>query len=373
MPTLQQLIDEYIRAPLGGAVVRVGIFQAVSRAVVPEDAGIIFAARGPLGRTVAVAESPFVNDGLGNRSPNGVRYYVASAELEDDESTFRYLLYVASHLHTLVQVSANASAWQLQLRLMSTDGTGIVRFRQLLYEPEISHPINARLTNIEATQALWGARWTRADDRVSRAAVQYQLALQREEQNESLMAVAHLYMGVEAITRAVIDLERSKRGVSEQGLGEQLGLDPATERFGAKLQTEIRRQLIFKGDLKTYNAARALSDGIEHGFATWDDLWATPGDVMPKTAQYLREAILATSGVSDAIRDQLCGSPFDSHVERGPRIAFESQADVRSVDLRQNDFAIADLRRQMTASKFDRDRGEYQYEYTLSPRDGPIS
>lgn len=373
MPTLQELINQYVRAPQPGVTVRVAIFQAVSRAVVPEGAGIIFVAPGPVGRTVAVAESPFTTDEMGNRSPNGVRFYIATAELADEEATLRYLAYVASHLHTLVQIAANASAWHLQLRLMSTDGTGVVRFRQLLFEPEISHPINARLTNIEVTQALWSARWTKADDRVSRAAVQYELALQREEHNEGLMAAAHLYMGVEAITRAIIDLKCSKRSVSEKGLGEQLGLNLEAKNFGASLETEVRRRLIFQDDLATYKAARTLSDGIEHGFATWDALWGTPDDVMPKTARYLREAILTASGVAAEVKAQLCGPPFESFVKRGRRLAFESQANIRTVDLRQNDFAIADLRRQMTSSIFDATTGEYHYEYTLSPTGPALS
>jgi hypothetical protein len=365
MPTLQELIDEHVRRLNPLATVYVGIFQAVSRAVVAENAGIIFVARGPIGRTVMVAESPYVNDELNNRSPNGIRYYVATAALADTESTMRYLVFAASHLHTLAQVSCNASAWPLQLRLMSTDALGNTPFRQLLYEPEITHPINARLVDIEATQALWAARWAHAEDRVARAAVQYELALQRLEHNEDVLALAHLYMGVEAITRAVIDVECRSREVSEEDFGRVLGLDPTMERFGGALQSEVRRQLIFTGDMDTYRASRGASDGIEHGFATWEELWATPGDVTRRTARYLRAAILSTSGVSADVRDRLMRPPYDSFVERGHRLAFESTANIRSVDLRANDFAIAPLKRQMLSSTLDAGRGEYHYEYSL--------
>lgn len=366
MPTLQELIDEHVRRLNPLATVYVGIFQAVSRAVVTENDGIIFVARGPVGRTVMVAESPYAEDELNNRSPNGIRYYVATAGLADTESTMRYLVFAAWHLHTLVQVSCNASAWPLQLRLMSTDAVGNTPFRQLLYEPEITHPINARLTDVEATQALWAARWAHADDRVARAAVQYELALQRLEHNEDVLALAHLYMGVEAITRAVIAVECSDRELSEQDLGRALGLDPTLDRFGSALQSEVRRQLIFMGDIDTYGAARGASDGIEHGFATWDQLWATPDDVTKLTAGYLRAAILRTSGTSADVQERLRGAPYDSLVERGHRLAFESRATISSVDLRAKDFAIAPLRREMVSSAFDVDRGEYHYEYSLS-------
>jgi hypothetical protein len=65
---------------------------------------------------------------------------------------------------------------------------------------KVSHPIDARIADIDATQELWGVRWINGGDWVARAAVHLELALQRLKQNEFPLAVAHLYMGVEAIT-----------------------------------------------------------------------------------------------------------------------------------------------------------------------------
>jgi hypothetical protein len=254
MPSLQELIDQYIIGPEPDATVHVAIFQAVSRAVVGEGNGIIFAANGPIARTVVVAESPFINDEMRKRAPQGVRYYIACAALADQESTMRYLIYVASYVNTLLQLSANAGGWPLKLRLMVAGELSAASFRQLPLEPQVRHAINARNADIEATQELWHARWSKGDDRVARAAVQYELALRRLEYDEFPLALVHVYMGVEAVAKEVVRSECSRSHLSEEQLGRTLGLDPAMDRFGSALESEVRRQLIFQGDVTTYNA-----------------------------------------------------------------------------------------------------------------------
>lgn len=172
MPTLNELVDDAILKLNPLAKVEIAIFQAVSRGVVEEDAAVIYIPWGPNGRTVVVAETPFTEDGLGRKAPAGIRYFVASAAFADNESTMRYLVYAASRLHSLFQLSVNASAFPLQLRLMARWGSGELPYRELLFEPEISHPINCRIADIEATQALWSHGWRSEEERIGRATVQ---------------------------------------------------------------------------------------------------------------------------------------------------------------------------------------------------------
>jgi hypothetical protein len=63
--------------------------------------------------------------------------------------------------------------------------------------------------------------------------------------------------------------------------------------------------------------------------------------------------------------ERLDSAPFDSYVERGPLLGYESTADLRNVDLRATDLQIVKLRRVMIASAYDATRGEYHYEYNL--------
>jgi hypothetical protein len=368
MPTLGELIQENILRLNPLATVHVSVFQAGSRAIVAENGALIYVPWGPNGRTILVAETPFTDDELGNRAPAGIRYFVASAAFSDEESTMRYFVYVASRLHSLLQLSANASAFPLQLRLMSVWGTGMLPFRELIYEPEISHPINSRIANVEATNAVCSAGWRTQEDRVARAAVQYEIALRRMHGNETPLAIAHLYMGVEAITKAVIRFECAKRNVTEEDLGLALGLDAASAKSGSAIESAVRKRLIFREDQKTYTAARGVSDGIEHGFASWDEIWALPLDeVLSRTAGHLRAAILRVLDMESSMTEVLLAAPFDTYVEGGPRIAYESRANISNIDLRATDFRIAKVRRVMSDSRFDRVTGEYRYAYTLKP------
>jgi hypothetical protein len=365
MPSLQELVDQFITGPMPGATVHVAIFQAVSRAVVAEGNAIMFAANGPIVPTVVIAESPFANDDMEKRSPQGVRYYIACAALADRESTMRYLVYVASYVSTLLQLSANAGCWPLKLRLMIAGESSAASFRQLPFEAQVRHPINARNADIEATQELWYARWSKGDDRVARAAVQYELALRRLEYDEFPLALLHVYMGVEAVTKEVTRAECSRLQVSEEELGRTFGLDPAMDLFGRALESQVRRQLIFHNDATTYNAISRARNGILHGFATWNEIWATPETVIQTAARYLRHAILNVSGLAQPVLERLESTPFDSYIERGPLIAYESTADVRGVDLHATDLQIVTLRREMTTSTYEAARGEYRYEYSL--------
>jgi hypothetical protein len=248
---------------------------------------------------------------------------------------------------------------------MTIWGNGTVPFRELLYEPEVTHPIDSRVLDPRATQNVWSLGWLAEEQRLGRAGVQYELALRRVQNNETLMGYAHLWMGVEAVTKAVVRYECKARKVDEAGLGQQLGLDPKHPKFNRDLETEVRKQIIFAGDAATYKTIKEFSDGLEHGYATWEELWSVPDATFPETARHLRAAILRVLGLPDDVRNRLLEQPFRDPVESGPRIAFEATAPVNQIDLRAADFRIARVRRTMTESTFDKGRGEYHYGYRL--------
>jgi hypothetical protein len=360
----RDLVNENILKLNPLATVYIAIFQAASRAVVGETDTIIYVPWGSFGRVIVVAETPYEPDEMGNIGPRGIRYYVASAA-PDNEIAMRFLLYVASIVHTYSQLSANAMAFPLQLRLMTIWGDGVVPFRELLFEPEVSHPIDSRVLDVVPTQNLWSLGWRAEEERLGRSAVQYELALRRIQNNETLMGFAHLWMGIEALTKAVIRYECKARNIDEPGLGQHLGLNPKHPKFGRDVGAEIRRQIIFSGDAATYKAMKEFSDGLEHGYATWEELWSVPEAVFSATARHLRSTILRVLEAPDDVQRRLLGQPFQDPIESGPRIAFEASARVSQIDLRAADFRIARVRRTMTASTFDSDRGEYHYGYKL--------
>jgi hypothetical protein len=363
-------VQEHIAKLNPLATIYVAVFQAVSRAAVRENSALIYVPwgrGGATGRTVIVAESPYVVDDFGNTSPVGIRYFVASAA-PDKETAMRYLVYAAQFAHTCVQLSANAMAFPLQLRLMTIWHPGIVPYRELIFEPQISHPINTRLIDIGATGAFCSGVWLANEDRIARAMTQYEIALRRLHDNELPLAIAHIYMGVETITKAIVRLECEERGVDETGLGIALKLDPQMDRFGAALEKLIRADIIFQGDAASYKNARAVSDGIEHGFASWEEIWSFDLDgIFDSSARYLRAAVLRALRIPSEIQTTLRNPPFDSQMEAGPKIAYEGKATISKIDLRANDFSIAHVQRKMDGSVFDSARGEYRFAYSLRP------
>jgi hypothetical protein len=224
----------------------------------------------------------------------------------------------------------------------------------------------------DVTPALFSATWNSNEDRLGRAAVQYEIAMRRLHSYESPLALAHLYMGVETIAKAYIRKRCEKLGgISETDLAVSFGIAADDEKLGHKLEIEIRRQLIFASDNTTYKNIRNVSDGLEHGFATWEEIWSIPEDTFVKSAGYLRNAILYVANLDAANRARLVGAPFDTPVEAGPTLAFEATAPIQSIDLRARDFKIANAVRVMTASTLDEGKGEYRYEYRLEAHQVP--
>jgi hypothetical protein len=364
MPGLGELIDQYIRSQHPEATVYVGVFHAVSRAVVGVSESLLYVSGGPFSRTFFAVESPYVVDTLGNSVPLGIRYVVASAA-PDVETATRYFVTEIGRLHTMTQLSANAPAFPIRLRLMYVHAPGDVMFRELLHEPEIAHPINSRLIDSDATLALYSTARGTQEQRLERAAVQYELALRRYQSWERPIALGHLYMGVEALTKAMIRYECDRLNKSEVELAGDYGIDANDSKLGHKLEVFIRRDVIFQGDADTYNAARKASDGLEHGYADWEEIWKVPEAVFPRAATLFREAILRALKLPENAFKRLVAAPFDSYVEQGAPIAFEASAPVTEIDLRATDFKIANVQRVQIGSSFDEARGEYSFTYRL--------
>jgi hypothetical protein len=102
-------------------------------------------------------------------------------------------------------------------------------------------------------------------ERLMRSMAQYQLALDNWTMASSILAVAHLWMAVEALTKVRARAELKSRGLAnEADLAKSLGVDIK------QLDSTIRRQFIFDDDGDCYSKTLAASDGFEHGFAPHD-------------------------------------------------------------------------------------------------------
>ncbi len=144
--------------------------------------------------------------------------------------------------------------------------------------------------------------------RISRALRQYELALRDWYLGGEWLALSHLYMAVEALTKAVIRKTIADRGVTEEELAQSLDVvtdDRDRPRWRQMLGERVREQMIFGADSDTYRTAKSASDGLEHGFLELDEIAAHALKCTDKTFHYVRRTIIELLGLPAAVADEL--------------------------------------------------------------------
>lgn len=141
------------------------------------------------------------------------------------------------------------------------------------------------------------------------AAAQYEAALGHWRGGHEVLALAHLYMGVEAITNVVHRRYVSANEIDDRALARAWGVD---EENGGLLRAEVRKRLIFAGDTEAYRIAKRASDGFEHGFLDLGDVRQKAQRVLLTTALLLRKAILESLDLPADLVAALLSSPADS-------------------------------------------------------------
>jgi hypothetical protein len=144
--------------------------------------------------------------------------------------------------------------------------------------------------------------------RVSRALRQYELALQEWYVGGEWLALNHLWIAAENLTKAVIRKTVASRGISEEDLAHEFGLvtdDPKQPRWKDLLGAGVRQEIIFTGDAETYKAAKDASDGLEHGSWELDKVAAHALKSADKTFRYVRRTIVDLLGLPQEVANEL--------------------------------------------------------------------
>lgn len=157
-------------------------------------------------------------------------------------------------------------------------------------------------------------RWLQHTDaeRVYRAVVQYSLALRHGAAGKEILALAHYYMAVEALTKALLRDECRRAAMTEDEL-------VASWRIEKKqLDGEIRLRRIFGGDNSVYQSAKAASDGLEHGFTNYNVIRSHAEGACRKTSKCIRAAIFDLVGLPEPARTELLAHPYDEPLDPRP-------------------------------------------------------
>lgn len=168
-----------------------------------------------------------------------------------------------------------------------------------------------RRIDVEAVTAVGQALARHPESiRIRRTIAQYAMALGFWAPGQEIQSLAHLYMGVEALTKAKLKHYLRTQQIDTDELVQKWKIDIK------KLDSEVRLRLIFHDDRDAYKSAKKVSDAFEHGFLEYDEMQAPARDVVVRTARHLRRAILEMLDLEFCINERLLGKDFDA--PKGP-------------------------------------------------------
>jgi len=151
-------------------------------------------------------------------------------------------------------------------------------------------------------------------ERIFRAANQYRLALDAWGLGKATLSLAHLWMALEALTKARVRLECLKKGINtEQELAKHLNVDLK------ELDSTVRRDIILKGDIDCYKKAKDASNGFEHGYLGLVKIHNLSTDTRHRMARYIRTEIFEQLDIDD---NKLSISPFDKPLGLWPVVKY---------------------------------------------------
>ena len=172
-------------------------------------------------------------------------------------------------------------------------------------------PFSGRKIDVQAIDALVKAVGSHSERRrIMRAIAQYTEALRAWRLGNEIPCLAHLYMGVEAISKAVSREYLKRIGKTEDELAVHWGISKRT------LENEYRRRLVFQGDNDTFDTARKVRDTFVHSLADFGDIHKPAQEVIIKTSAYLRQSIINLMDLTETDRSQLLCD--DYNIARGP-------------------------------------------------------
>jgi hypothetical protein len=293
---LRELVPQMrIGAPMG--TIYLGIYKAMAHFAIPRQQSYIYGFRNDFGRMFVILETNYENCSIYLSVPFELLYFALTLCPPGMATATQILYQSVSNTHTACIVGANAGAEVPRETLITEFPFGQWEsrsYRQLSFQRS-ALPWNGRFLERESTIKLAVALWSSADrERLMIACGHYVEALRLWGEYAKPLVLLHLYIAVEALTRVLYRRELASAGMAEDDFLRSVGIDPAEKDAKYRALARTRITTIFQSDNATYQAIREASNGIEHGYANFAEIWAVPFEIAEKTAQYLRCAILSS-------------------------------------------------------------------------------
>ena len=252
---------------------------------------------GSTGPVDVIFRTRYANEGLESPVPRELWIEVRGKGPSLNEAVTALAGMAASLLPVLALVT-NAAIHDPVVHLAYEDTPGVSQweFFQAFVPDEKGFPFVGRRVDSAAVIALLHAIGRHPGrERIERAMGQYQFALLHWVHGQETLALAHLFIGMEALTKVFLRRECDRRGLTDEELAASFEIEKK------HLDPYIRSTLLFKGNNTCLKRAKEASDGFEHGFLDYNRIHTLAMEVRDQTATYLREAIFDISGCDLAI------------------------------------------------------------------------
>lgn len=304
------------------------VFRALSAPMFQRGTEIRIDVPTSLGTVILTFRTRHVNMGLAHPLP-GDLWIDARSPADSVENAVSVFGGITGTLTTIISFSTNAAIGDLEPELVFNNTRGLKTrdFLQSMVPGERPIVHAGRKVNLEVTLGLINAIEAHSEkDRIVRAISQYSLALRHWRWGHETLATAHLYIGIETLTKAVIRSRLAASDINQEQFARYLGIDPCSldpcDSLPAAIEVAVRKRLLFQGDDQCYKDAKAASDGFEHGFMPFDEIRNKARAVRDKTAACLRKAILDLVAIENAYRDILLATPYDVPLGNWPVVKY---------------------------------------------------
>lgn len=230
------------------------------------------------------------------------------------DETMRRHSEMAATLVSVITLATNAVAQDLQLEL-TFDATASDQEHEIFQnciEDETGLPrVSRHIDSARFLELFRGLTGSSCRDRLFRATSQYKLAIQHLQPGQEILALAHLYMAMEVLTRVARDDVIQQHGSREEVL----------KSWNIELKmfdSEVRRRVLFQGDNDAYRDSKSASDGFEHGHMDFSKVHNHAVRHARPVAGYVRQAILRYCNLPTDVTTAILGKPYDEPLPSTP-------------------------------------------------------
>lgn len=217
---------------------------------------------------------------------------------------------MANFFTTIISFSSNGYSGPCQYHLAYESTPNLIErdyFTQFVEDERGLPNLSRRIPSESVVEVINKLAINQYSERIRRAIVQYNMGLSYWKRGEEILAVVHMYMGVEAIVPILRDQQMKMLGLDNT---DDLALHYKINK--KELDSHIRKEFIFRKDYDCHKEVLLVSNGFEHSYEEFEKIRPFAVQNCNKLAQYLRSTIIELLDLSPDTGTKLSTKPYSS-------------------------------------------------------------